>query len=97
MYGIFSDSAISPGITIYVIASWLVAVAIIWRAVVCADEHERRANELGFIAGGGIFTTMTPAWWLAARADLLPQPNAMALWCATVAAMASVALWYQFR
>lgn len=97
MYGIFSDSALSPGISIYAIVSWLVAVTIIGWAVLCTDEHERRANELSFITGGAIFITVTPAWWLAARADLLPQPNAMVLWFATVPTMAIVALWYQFR
>jgi hypothetical protein len=97
MYGIYSDSALSPGITIYAIASWLVAVTIMGWAGLGTDEHERRANELGLIAIGAIFMTVTPAWWLAARADLLPQPNAIVLWFATVPAMAIVWLWYHFR
>jgi hypothetical protein len=62
------------------IPSWLIARALRegWRS--SSDEHERRASDFGRNAAAGVFFALTPAWWVAARAGLAPQPDAMALW-----------------
>ena len=65
----------------FAIACWLVSWAIGWWWYVSADELEQRASDVGLLLGGFLFAMVTPAWWVAARADLLPQPNAMVLWC----------------
>lgn len=96
-FGFFSNSAISPGIAIFAIASWLLGLAIGWWCYYGADEHERRAHDSGLLAGGGMFMTVTPAWWVAARAGLLPQPNAMVLWCITAGVMTIGWFWYRYR
>ena len=46
-----------------------------------ADELEQRASDVGLLFGGFLFAVVTPMWWIAARAGLVPQPNAMVLWC----------------
>ena len=83
-YGFFSNSPISLGIAIVAITSWLLALAIAWWWYYSADEHERKAYDFGSLFGHGLFITVTPAWWVAARAGLLPQPDAMVLWCVTM-------------
>jgi hypothetical protein len=80
-FGMFANSPVSPGIAILVVAGWLLGMAINrWWWYFSADEHERRADDFGNLLGWVLFLTVTPAWWVAARAGLLPQPNAMLLW-----------------
>lgn len=96
-YGIFSNSAISPGVAIFAIASWLLAIAIGRRSYYSADEHWQRANDFGSRVGAALFVAVTPAWWVAARAGLLPMPDALILWGVTVAVMTIGTFWYRYR
>ena len=94
----FSNGPISPGIAIFAIAAWLLGQAINkgwW--YVSADEHERRADDVGNLVAWALFMTVTPAWWVAARAGLLPQPNAMVLWLVTVWVAAIGYFWRRNR
>lgn len=75
-----SNSAIPLWIAVFAIAAWLLSWAIAWLWYFSADEHEQRASDVGLLIGGLLFAVVTPAWWVAARAGLLPQPNAMILW-----------------
>ena len=82
-FGMFANSPVYPGIAIFAIVGWLLGIAINkWWWYFSADEHERRADDFGSLLGWALFLTVTPAWWVAARAGLLPQPNAMVLWLA---------------
>ena len=96
-YGFFSDSAISPGIALVAITSWLLALAISWWWYYSADEHERKAYDFGSLFGHGLFITVTPAWWVAARAGLLPQPDAMVLWFVTMGVITIGWFWHRYR
>ncbi len=79
-FGPFSDSPVALWVALFVIASWLLSWAIAWLWYFSADEHEQRASDVGLMIGGLLFAVVTPAWWVAARAGLMPQPNAMLLW-----------------
>ena len=82
-FGMFANSPVYPGIAIFAIVGWLLGIAINkWWWYFSADEHERRADDFGSLLGWALFLTVTPAWWVAARAGPLPQPNAMVLWLA---------------
>jgi hypothetical protein len=96
-YGLFSDSPISPRIAIFTITSWLLALALSWWWYFSADEHERKSYDFGSLFGHGLFITVTPAWWVAARAGLLPQPDAMVLWCVTMAVITIGWFWHRYR
>jgi len=96
-FGIFSNSPVSPGIAIFAVASFLLAMAIAWWWYYSADEHERKAYDFGSLLGHGLFITVTPAWWIAARAGLLPQPDAMLLWCITMAVISIGWFWRRYR
>ena len=73
------------------------AIAVSWWWYISADEHERRAIDFGFLVGGGLFVTVTPAWWIAARAGLLPRPDAMILWVMTGVVMTLGWFWHRYR
>jgi hypothetical protein len=96
-WGFYSNSAISPGIASFAITSWLLSMAIAWWWYYSADEHERKAYDVGSLFGHGLFITVTPAWWVAARAGLLPQPDAMVLWCVTMAVITIGWFWHRYR
>lgn len=88
---------VSIGVAIAAIAIWLASMVLSWWWYYSADEHERRANDVGFLFGGGLFLAVTPAWWILARAGLLPPPDAMVLWYATVVAIGVGWAWYRNR
>lgn len=94
---LLSNSPVSPGVALFVIASFLLSMAIAWWWYFSADEHERRANDVGFLAGGGVFLTVTPVWWVASRAGLLPPPDAMILWLVTNLVIGIGWLWHRSR
>ena len=79
-----SNSPLPLWVAIVAIPCWLLARVIRegWRN--SADEHERRASDFGRNAATGVFLAVTPAWWVAARAGLAPQPDAMLLWILTM-------------
>jgi hypothetical protein len=83
-FAAFSNSPIPTWFAIVAIPCWLVARLIreIWRN--SADEHEQHASDFGRNAATGVFLAVTPAWWVAARAGLAPQPDAMLLWILTM-------------
>jgi hypothetical protein len=83
-FAVFSNGPLPLWIAVVAIPSWLVARLIreAWRN--SADEHERRASDFGRNAATGVFLAVTPAWWVAARAGLAPQPDAMILWILTM-------------
>jgi MFS family permease len=95
--GIFSNRPVSLGFAVFAITSWLLAMAIGLRRYLSADEHERQANDFGKLVAFRLFFTVTPAWWVATRAGLLPQPNAMVLWLLTLLVAATTSFWRRWR
>jgi hypothetical protein len=80
--GLFSDSPVALWFALAAILLWLASWALAWLWYFSADEHEQRASDVGLLVGGLLFGVVTPVWWVAARAGLVPQPNAMVLWFA---------------
>jgi xanthosine utilization system XapX-like protein len=94
----FSNSPVPLRIAIFAIASWLLGQAINkWWWYFSADEHQRKADDVCNLVSWALFFTVTPAWWVAARAGLLPQPNAMLLWVVAVGAGAIGYFWRRSR
>lgn len=88
---------VSVVIAIVAITIWLVSIALAWWWYSSADEHERRSNDVGFLAGGGLFMAATPVWWILARSGLVPPPDAMVLWYATMVVMGVGWAWHRNR
>jgi hypothetical protein len=88
---------VAPAIAIIVIAIWLLAMALAWWWYANADEHERKANDIGFLIGGGLFMALTPAWWIASRAALAPPPDAVIIWITSMLVMGLGWGWYRTR
>lgn len=93
----FSNSPLPSGVAIFAITTLLLSIAISWWWYLSSDEHERRANDFGFLVAGGLFMAVTPTWWIAARAGVLPQPNAMILWMLFGATMSIGWFWHRYR
>jgi hypothetical protein len=87
----FSNSPVPLWVAVVAIPCWLVARVIRegWRN--SSDEHARRASDFGRNAALGVFLAVTPAWWIAWRAGIAPQPDAMILWL--LAMLVSTAGW----
>jgi hypothetical protein len=75
-----SDTAVSPGTAIVVIALWAVAGPILtwlwWQRI---DEHEAGAYRDGGMIAAHAYMFATPAWWMATRAGWLPPQEPMAV------------------
>jgi hypothetical protein len=97
-FGLFSNSRVSPGVAVFAITTWLLGQAINkWWWYFSADEHERKADDFGNLVGWALFMIATPAWWVAARAGLLPQPDPMVLWAVAVGVSAIGWFWQRNR
>jgi hypothetical protein len=81
-FGLFSNSPVGLWLALFAILTWVISWAIAWLWYFSADEHEQRASDVGLLIGGLLFAVATPVWWVAARAGLVAQPNAMVLWLA---------------
>lgn len=96
-FALFSSGAIPPALALAAMAGWLLATATAWLWHLHADEHERRANAFGGLAGAGLFAAVAPAWWIAARGGLAPAPDVMPLWCAFMLVWAIGWFWRRYR
>lgn len=83
--GAFSNRPLAAGIAIFAIICWVSAMAVGFWRYLHADEHARKANDFAKVIGFRVFYTAAPAWWIASRAGLLPQPDVMLLWVVIVA------------
>lgn len=84
----FAATPLSLPLTLAVLVAWIVTVALSLYWHTTLDEIERAEYEFGAMAGLYSFVTVAPAWWLAWRGGLLPEPNGVAIclmvcivWC----------------
>lgn len=96
-FGFFSSSPVALWVALLAIASWLLSMWLSWKWYFSADEHEREAYDFASVVGAGIFTALAPVWWIAARAGLVPQPDAMVLWLITMIAISVGWIWRRSR
>jgi hypothetical protein len=91
--GAFSNRPVAPGVAIFAATCWVLAMGVGFRRYLSADEHQRKVNDFAKVIGFRVFYTAAPAWWIASRAGLLPQPDVMVLWVATWAVNATGQIW----
>lgn len=96
-FAMFSNSPVPLWIAIVAITSWLLARLLREWWHYNTDEHEQRAIDFGRRVGAGVFLAVTPAWWVAARGGLLPQPNAMVIWVVIMAIITISWSWHRYR
>ena len=83
-----------------------IALAVIWVGGMAlslvlyhrnVDDHEEQAYLWGGLAGFYAIVFPAPAWWLLARADMVPPVDGMILFLMSVFANAIVYFWLKFR
>ncbi len=96
-FAMFTNSPVPLWVAIVAMTCWLLARVLreFWHYN--TDEHEQRAIDFGRRVGAGVFFAVTPAWWIAARGGILPQPNAMILWLLTIGIVSISWLWHRSR
>jgi hypothetical protein len=97
-FALFSNGPMPPAVVIPIIAVWLLIVPVIsvqWHRNV--DEHEAEAYKFGGIAALYLYAFVTPAWWLAWRAGLVPAPETMIIYLAVIAVMGIGWFWRRNR
>jgi hypothetical protein len=96
-YAVISNSPIPLWVAIVAISTWLLARFLREWWGGSADEHERAALDFGRRVGCGVFFAVTPAWWVAARAGLMPQPDAMILWLVIQVVVTAAWTWRRYN
>jgi hypothetical protein len=95
---LLSNSPLTPAFAVGASAVWvagmIVSLILYHRAV---DDHEERAYLWAGTAAWYAFTLAAPAWWVLARADLAPPPDAMLLFLGALAVNLAVWLWLKYR
>jgi hypothetical protein len=97
-WALFSNSPMSPWIVIPAIAVWLSIVpAISWQWHRSIDEHEAEAYKFGGVASLYLYAFLTPAWWLAWRAGLVPAPETMVIYLLVISVFGIGWFWRRSR
>jgi hypothetical protein len=97
-FGLFSNGPLSRAVVIPILAVWLLVVPVIsWQWHRSVDEHEAEAYKFGGIAALYLYAFVTPAWWLAWRAGLVPAPDIMVIYLAVIVVMTVGWFWRRNR
>lgn len=88
---LFSNQPIAPFAAIVFGIAY--AVGTVWGSIRwnrTADEHERAAATTGAYAGVMTYAVLTPMWWLAERASLVPPQEPMIVFAIVLTVYAAV-------
>ncbi|HYD24278.1 MAG TPA: hypothetical protein VEB68_05745 [Croceibacterium sp.] len=97
-FALFSNGPMPPAVVIPAIAVWLLIVPVIsWHWHRSIDEHEVEAYKFGGIAALYLYAFVTPAWWLAWRAGLVPAPETMVIYLAVIGLFGAGWFWRRSR
>lgn len=95
---LFANDPLPANLALALALMWMmgiIAASIVYSRSV--DDHERHAYQLASVAGFHFFLFAGPAWWVLARAGLVPPVDAMSLILAGTFTHLAVYLWYRFR
>ena len=95
---LFSNDPLAQTMALALAGLWVIgilAASILYSRSV--DDHERQAYYLASVAGFHFFLLACPAWWVLARAAILPPVDAMWLFVASTLVHLVVYLWFKFR
>jgi hypothetical protein len=93
-----SNEPLPAAVVIPILALWLLVVpAISWQWHRSVDEHELDAYRFGAVAGLYLYAFLAPAWWMAWRGDLMPEPDSMAIYVIVVIVWAAGWFWRRSR
>jgi hypothetical protein len=95
----FSNSPLPSWLAILLAVPILVllpAVSVYWHRH-AADEQEAAAYKLGALFGIYTYFIGAPAWWVLWRGGLLPAPDGIAIYLATVTVTGAIWLWAKYR
>ena len=95
---VFSDAPLPPLLATVVLALWLIVVpAISWIWFRSVDEHEARSYNFGGLIALHVYYFALPAWWLAWRGGLLPEPQHGILFAIVTAVWCLAWIWRRYR
>jgi hypothetical protein len=97
-WALFSNSPMAPAVVIPVIAVWLLLVPLVsWQWHRSVDEHEAEAYKFGGLAGLYLYAFLAPAWWLAWRGGLVPEPDTMLVYLLVLLVWSVGWFWRRYR
>lgn len=95
---LFANSPLPTQVVWPMIAIWAVGIpALTFFTRRNLDDYTRAAGDFGFMVGGQLFYFAAPLWWLGWRGGLLPQPDVMILFIATLVVVNCANLWKRYN
>lgn len=95
---LFSDTTFDPRVAVILSALWVCGMGLsIFLYHRNIDDHEKQAYLWGGLAGFYAIVFPAPAWWLLARAQMMPPVDGMILFLFAVIANGIVYMWLKFR
>lgn len=96
--GLLAGNSIPPEIAIFSAVMFAIAVTFgTWRYIRAADELERRINAASTVMAGNVLLLGFPIWFLLWKGGLVPEPDAVWLFCAGFLASLLTYGWQKFR
>lgn len=97
-FGLFSNGALSAAVVIPILIVWLVLVPLIsWQWHRNVDEHEANAYQFGALYAIYLYAFLAPAWWLAWRGGLVPEPDTMVVYLIVLTVWSLGWFWRRYR
>jgi len=96
---VFSSAPLPPTVAIVLVLVMGVlvpALSVYWHRS-AVDEQEADAYKTGALYGLYVFMIGAPVWWFAWRGGLVPEPNGIAIYFATILTVAVIWIWKKYR
>ena len=97
-FALYSNGPLAPAVVIPILAVWFLvvpAISLQWHRNV--DEHELETYRFGGLAALYLYAFVVPAWWLAARAGLVPPADAMVMYLIVMGVWCIGWFWRRYR
>jgi hypothetical protein len=97
-FALYSNSPLPSALVIPILAVWFLVVPVIslqWHR--SADEHEKESYQFGALAAIYLYAFIAPAWWLAARAGLMPRADSMVIYLIVLGVWLVGWFWRRYR
>lgn len=96
--GLLAANSIPPWLAVTSAIVFVVAIGFgSWKLMKVSDEHERVIHTKTTVVAGNVMLIGFPTWFILWKGGLVPEPDALWLFMASIIGSVIAFAWYKFR